>query len=87
MIEEAFLRLGVNAGISKVGFYSPEEFFTQLFDWAADDPEGGAIERGQPVKRKDMSNSGQLSVEDRTKRHKVELEQLKNALGRQRPLV
>jgi hypothetical protein len=82
LIEEAFLRLRVNADISQIGFYTPEEFKAQLFNWAADDPEGGAIERGQPVKRKDMSNSGQLSKEQQALRHKEELEKLKKALER-----
>ncbi len=80
LIKEAYLQLGVNADISKVGFYTPEEFKAQLFNWAADDPEGGAVERGQPVKRKDMSNSGQLSDEERRKRHKDELEKLIKAM-------
>jgi hypothetical protein len=80
LIEEAYLRLGAEADISKVGFYTPEEFITQLFNWAADDPEGGAIERDQPVKRKDMTNSGQLSKEQQALRHKEELEKLTKAM-------
>jgi hypothetical protein len=82
LIEEAYLRLGADADISEVGFYMPDEFKGQLFNWAADDPEGGAIERGQPVKRKDMSNSGRLSDEEPRQRHKEELEKLTKALKR-----
>ena len=82
LIGESFLRLGVDADISKVGFYTPQEFITQLFNWAADDPEGGAIERGQPQKRRDMQNSSQLSDEERRQRHKEELEKLTKALKR-----
>ncbi|HEV2436924.1 MAG TPA: type IV secretion system DNA-binding domain-containing protein [Verrucomicrobiae bacterium] len=82
LIKEAYLRLGANADVSKVGFYTPQEFITQLFNWAADDPEGGAIQRGQPVKRKDMPNSSQLSDEERKQRHKDELEKLIKAMKR-----
>ncbi len=80
LIEEAYLRLGAETDISKVGFYTPEEFKAQLFNWATDDPEGGAIERGQPAKRKGMSNSGQLSPEQQALRHKEELEKLTKAM-------
>lgn len=79
-IKEAYSQLGVYVDISKIGFYTPAEFKAQLFNWAADDPEGGAIERGKPVKRKDMPNSGQLSDEERKQRHKVELQKLMKAL-------
>jgi hypothetical protein len=82
LIKEAYLRLGVEADISKVGFYTPKEFITQLFDWAADDPEGGAIERSQPRRRQAMPNAGQLSDEERSKRHKEELEKLRKAMKR-----
>jgi hypothetical protein len=82
LIEEAYLRLGPDADTSKVGFYTPEEFKDQLFKWAADDPEGGAIESGQPVKRKVLSNYGQLSPEQRAQRHMEELEKLTKALKR-----
>jgi hypothetical protein len=80
LIEEAYLRLGADADISKVGFYTPEEFKAQLFNWAADDPEGGAIERGQPVKRKVMSDSSQLSKEQLALRYKEESEKLMKAM-------
>jgi hypothetical protein len=79
-IKEAFLQLGLNADISKVGFYTPEEFKSLLFNWASDDPEGGAIERGQPVKRKDMPSSGHLTKEQQAQRHKEELEKLIKAM-------
>ncbi len=35
----------------RVGFYLPDEFISKLSDWAADDPEGGAMEKGKPRKR------------------------------------
>jgi hypothetical protein len=82
LIEEAYLRLGADADISMVGFYTPEEFKAQLFNWAADDPEGGAIERGQPVKRKHMSDSGQLSKDQLALRYKEESEKLRKAMNR-----
>jgi hypothetical protein len=82
LIETAYLRLGADADISKVGFYIPEEFKAQLFNWASDDPEGGAIERGRPVKRMVLSDSGQLSPEQLALRYKEELEKLTKALKR-----
>jgi hypothetical protein len=82
LIEEAYLQLGADADISKVGFYTPEEFKAQLFNWAADDAEGGTIERSQPHRRQDMPSSGHLTDEERRQRHKIELEKLTKALKR-----
>ena len=39
-IRETFFKSGHDADDSKVGFYTPEEFVTQLYGWAADDPVG-----------------------------------------------
>lgn len=50
-IQEAYLKRNGNKDASKVGFYTPTEFFTQLLDWAANDPEGGKIEKGKPKKQ------------------------------------
>jgi hypothetical protein len=69
LIKEAFSRMGADADVSKVGFCAPAEFKAQLFDWAEDEPEGRAIERGRPHRRRDVPNSGQLSDEERRQRH------------------
>jgi hypothetical protein len=63
-----------------VGYYSPSEFITQLFNWAADDPEGGAIESVKPHRRQEPQNSGQLSKEQQRQQHKMELEKLRKTM-------
>lgn len=67
---------------AKVGFYVPAEFISKLHDWAADDPEGGSVERGKPRKRKIDLISGQLSDSERKQREKVMLETLRKAMKR-----
>ena len=52
----AHLREAVAAAIPpgeapRVTCQLPEEFIAQLIDWAAEDPEGAAVERGKPRKR------------------------------------
>ena len=49
-----------------VSYYAPSEFITQLFNWAADDPAGGAIESVKPQRRQEPQNSSQLSSINRT---------------------
>lgn len=68
--------------IAKVGFYVPNEFISKLFDWAAADPEGGAIERGKPGKRKIALGSCALTESERTQREENMLEQLRRAMKR-----
>lgn len=51
LIQEVYLKRNGNKDVSKVGFYSPKEFFAQLFTWATDDPAGGKIEKGKPKKQ------------------------------------
>ena len=50
-IEASYLKLIPGASLDKVGFYSCDEFLSQLTTWAVDDPEGGALERAKPRKQ------------------------------------
>ena len=50
-IEASYLKLIPGASLDKVGFYSRDEFLSQLSTWAVDDPEGGALERAKPRKQ------------------------------------
>jgi hypothetical protein len=63
-----------------VGFYSPSEFNSQLFDWAADDPNGGEIEKAKPKKQPIDFNAGKLSKTELEINMQKMLEKLKNAL-------
>jgi len=67
---------------AKIGFYVPEEFISKLYDWAADDPEGGAVERGKPRKQKIALVASQLSENERKQREKEMLEALRKAMKR-----
>lgn len=67
---------------TKVGFYVPAEFISKLYEWAADDPEGGSAERGKPRKRKDMLKYVQLSESERRQRQADMLATLRNAMKR-----
>ncbi len=68
--------------IAKIGFYVPEEFVSKLYDWAADDPEGGAVERSKPRRRQNMLKAGQPSEVERNHREKEMLEALRKAMKR-----
>jgi hypothetical protein len=50
-IEAAYLQLIPGASLDKVGFYSCDDFLSQLSAWAMDDPAGGALERAKPKKQ------------------------------------
>ena len=50
-IETSYLKLIPGASLDKVGFYSCDEFLSQLSTWAVDDPESGALERAKPRKQ------------------------------------
>ena len=63
-----------------VGYYSPSEFITQLYNWAEVDPAGGAVESVKPHRRQEPQNSGQLSTEELAQRHKFELEKLRKIM-------
>lgn len=64
-----------------VGFYSPSEFITKLFDWAADDPKGGEVEKAKPKKQPIDFAAGKLSVSELEKNQQKMLERLKKVLG------
>jgi hypothetical protein len=50
-IEASYLMLIHGASLDKVGFYSCDEFLSQLSTWAIDDPEGSALEKAKPRKQ------------------------------------
>ena len=60
---------------TQVGFYSPEEFVSKLYDWAADDPEGGSQERGKLRKRP-------ITLAEQKQNEKTMLAELKKRMGR-----
>jgi hypothetical protein len=51
LIQAAFMKHRTGLDVSKVGFYTPKEFNLQLFNWAADDPAGGKLEKSKPRKQ------------------------------------
>jgi hypothetical protein len=85
LIEEAFLGLGVTAVTGTVGFYSPKEFIAQLFAWAADDPTGGAEERGKPRRQKFDLAAPQPMAAPREAAERQLLARLRRAMDRDRP--
>jgi hypothetical protein len=66
----------------QVDFFVPEEFLAKLFDWAAEDPAGAALERGKPRKQKIALDAGHLSEADRKKRESEWLSELRKAMKR-----
>src|SRR5581483_469713 len=81
-IQARFAELVTPAQAAKVGFYTPAEFISKLFDWAAEDPAGGIAEKGKPRKRPIALNASQLSDEERRLREKEMLEALKRTMKR-----
>jgi hypothetical protein len=79
-IRERYAEMKPNAQTAKVGFYALDEFISKLFDWAAADPEGGALERGKPRKRK--MNSEPLSEREIKERAERMLAELRQAMRR-----
>jgi len=63
-----------------VGYYSPSEFITQIYNWAEIDPAGGAVESVKPHRRQEPQNSVQLSREQLEQRHKDALEKLRKKM-------
>lgn len=82
-IESAFTDLNGGKSSDKVGFYVPKEFFAQLFDWAAQDPEGGAHERSRPKKRQFGSGSHENTIHRPEEEAKM-LAELKQIMDRNR---
>jgi len=62
-------------GIACVLWRSPEGFVAALFEWAAQDPAGGAIERGKRRKRNITLGNGQPNGAER---QSIEREMLKH---------
>ena len=83
-IRETFFKSGHDAEDSKVGFYTPEEFVTQLYGWAADDPEGGLLEKGKPKKQNFDFGSTPENEARRIESEIVMLADLKNIMARNR---
>ena len=55
-IQEAIVAALPAEQIALVTCFLPDDFIRKLFDWAGDDPEGGATERGK--RRKQTNQSG-----------------------------
>ena len=60
---------------ARVGFYSPEEFISKLYAWAAEDPEGGSLERGKLRKRP-------ITLAEQKHNEKTMLAEIKKRMGR-----
>jgi hypothetical protein len=67
---------------ANVAFYSPEEFISQLHDWAMSDPAGGTTEKGKPRRRLiDLSAAG-LTEDERRQREADMLKSLADLMRR-----
>ena len=82
LIQEIFLKQGGNKDASKVGFYTPKEFFAQLFSWAADDPEGGKVEKGKPKKQNFNFNPSPEDIAGRVAEERKMLDELTRLMKR-----
>ena len=82
LIQAAFVEQCGSKDVSKVGFYVPKEFFAQLFTWAADDPEGGKIEKGKPKKQIFNFNPSPEDIANRAEEEQEMLEDLTNLMKR-----
>jgi hypothetical protein len=72
----------IGSQAAKVGLYSPAEFISKLHDWAMEDPDGAALERGKPKKRKIALSATQLTDSERQQREKDMLRSLTLAMKR-----
>lgn len=61
-----------------------DEFIAKLFDWAADDPEGGTIERGKRRKQRIRLDAGGLGDDERKQKESAMLQKLAEAMKRER---
>jgi len=83
----AHLREAVAAAIpaehtSCVTCQLPDELISQLFEWAAADPDGGAVEHGKPRKQKITLDAGGMSEVERRDRERAMLKNLAEAMKR-----
>jgi hypothetical protein len=70
---------------SLVACQLPDQFIRQLFDWASEDPEGGAVEHGKRRKQRITLDGGGLGEGDRKQQEKSMLQELAEAMKRKRP--
>jgi hypothetical protein len=80
LIQQALEAGGVT--VDSIGFYSPSEFITKLFDWAQDDPEGGEVEKAKPKKQPIDFTAGKLTADELELRQEKMLKKLRMALKR-----
>lgn len=59
-----------------------EEFITQLFNWATDDPAGGTVERGKPRKQLISLDTSKHSQSESEQQKSVWLENIRRAMKR-----
>ncbi len=69
-----------DAGGQTVGWYSPDEFISKLYDWAMADPAGAALEQGKPRKRKIALHPVPLTDGERRAREDEMLKALAQAM-------
>lgn len=81
-VKKLFLETASSEEIAKVGFYSPEEFISKLYDWATDDPQGGLTEKGKPKKRKISFDAANLTGAELKQREDDMLKALVEAMKR-----
>ncbi len=67
---------------TRVGFYSPEDFISKLYDWAADDSGSGNLERRKLRKQKIALDAGPISESERKAREKWMLDEICKAMKR-----
>jgi hypothetical protein len=81
-IQRVLMRGGSIEQPPGVGFYSPAQFISQLFNWATEDPAGGIAERAKPRKRNMPLDSGPLTEAERKLRQEEMLNNLRRVLKR-----
>jgi hypothetical protein len=59
-----------------------DEFIGNFFDWAGDDPESGAIERGKRRKQQIRLDGGGLGEDERKQKESAMLQKLAEAMKR-----
>ena len=83
-IEASYLKMIPGASLDKVGFYSRDEFLSQLSAWALDDPEGGAQERAKPRKQNLGSTPPPKDPIERAAVQRALLDDLRKQMARDR---
>ena len=70
---------------ARIGYFHPDEFLAKLFDWATEDPQGGADERSKPRKRMISLDAAQITDADRRQQEAEMLKRLAEAMKRVKP--